>query len=70
MFKDPEGPIEDFDWGRFQIRGQVHSADGEGVGKDIFMLGESVRAWMARQGHRLKPSMVDCVIGEIGRAHV
>mgnify|MGYP006311978485 CR=1 FL=1 len=64
MFKDPEGPIEDFDWGRFQIRGQVHSADGEGVGKDIFMLGESVRAWTARQGHRLKPSMVDCVSGE------
>ena len=64
MFTDPEGPIASFEWGRFQINGKIHSADGEGVGKDIFMLGEEVRPWKARKGHKLKPSMVDCVIGE------
>jgi hypothetical protein len=63
MFADPEGPIEKFEWGRFTIRGKVHSAEGEGVGKDIFMLGDAVRPWLARKGHRLKPSMVDCVLG-------
>ena len=64
MFTDPEGPITSFEWGRFQIKGEVHSADGEGVGKDILMLGEEVRPWTARKGHKLKPSMVECVLGE------
>jgi len=64
MFTDPKGPIESFEWGRFCIRGQVHSGEGEGVGKDIFMVGEKVQSWSARKGHRLKPSMVDCVLGE------
>ncbi|MFW5714592.1 MAG: MTH938/NDUFAF3 family protein, partial [Brevefilum sp.] len=31
--------------------------------KDIFILGETVQPWSARKGHKLKPSMVDCVIG-------
>jgi hypothetical protein len=62
MFTDPKGPIEKFEWGCFQINGEVHSAEGKGVGKDIFMVGEAVQPWAARQGHRLKPSMVACVI--------
>ena len=64
MFTDPKGPIKTFEWGRFLIQGEVHSADGEGVGKDIFMVGEKVAAWSARKGHRLKPSMVDCALGQ------
>ena len=59
MFKDPEGTIERFEWARFQINGEVHSAEGEGVGKDIFMLGEVVQPWLARKGHKLKPAMVE-----------
>jgi len=34
------------------------------VGKDIFMLGTAVHPWPARKGHRLKPSMVECVLGQ------
>jgi hypothetical protein len=64
MFKDPAGPIEAFDWGRFKIKGQFHSAEGEGVGKDIFMLGQDVRPWRERKGHRLKPAMVACALGK------
>lgn len=62
MFTDPKGPIEKFEWGIFQIRGEIHSDDGKGVGKDIFMVGECVKPWKARKGHRLKPSMVSCVL--------
>ena len=58
MFTDSEGPIERFEWGQFTIDGHVHSMNGEGVGKDIFMLGKDVRAWKARKGHRLEPKMV------------
>lgn len=61
MFKDPQGPIERFQWGRFQIDGQIHSEDGEGVGKDIFVIHGEVRAWEAREGHKLKTGMVDCI---------
>jgi len=64
MFADPEGPIEKFEWGRFTIRGEVHSSEGEGVGKDICVLGDGVHPWSARKGHRLKSSMVDCVLGK------
>ncbi len=64
MFTDLEGPIERFEWGRFQINGETHSADGKGVGKDICMVGEDVRPWSARKGHRIKPSMVDCILYE------
>lgn len=64
MFRDPDGPIELFEWGRFVVKGQAHSAEGEGVGKDIFILGGEVQPWTARKGHTLKPSMVACAIGE------
>jgi hypothetical protein len=64
MFTDPAGPIEHFEWGKFQINGKYHSAEGEGVGKDIFMHGGAVQAWHARKGHRLKPDMVSCVLGK------
>lgn len=58
MFEDPAGPIERYNWGRFQINGEVHSEDGEGVGKDIFLVGNEVSAWEERRGHRVKRSMV------------
>jgi hypothetical protein len=58
MFTDPEGPIERFEWGRFEINGQVHDADGRGVGKDVFIVGGEVRPWSERKGHRLTPKMV------------
>lgn len=58
MFTDSAGPITRFEWGRFQIDGCMHSMDGEGVGKDIFMLGRDVYAWQARKGHRLDPKML------------
>lgn len=64
MFKDPQGPIEKFSWGRFIINGDVHSEAGEGVGKDICMINGQVSAWSARKGHRLKPKMVACVLDE------
>lgn len=59
------GPIELFEWGVFQINGQIHSADGEGAGKDVFVHAGSVLPWSERKGHRLKPHMVTCV-HEIG----
>lgn len=63
MFRDDTGPIESFDWGRFVISGEVHSADGEGVGKDVCIIDGKVSPWDARHGHRLDPDMVDCVLG-------
>jgi len=62
MFIDSAGPIERFEWGKFQIDGRVHSMDGVGVGKDIFMLGRDVQPWRARKGHRLEPKMVPSVL--------
>lgn len=59
MFVDPDGPIEKFEWGSYQINGQVHSADGEGVGKDILMIDGKVLSWDERKGHRIKPFMVE-----------
>ena len=56
--KDLDGPIEAFEWGHFQINGQIHSAEGEGAGKDIFVWSGNVCPWAARKGHRLKPHMV------------
>lgn len=64
MFSDPQGPIEEFSWGRFTINGLIHSETGEGVGKDICMINGQVSAWTARKGHRLKPKMVRCVLDE------
>jgi len=58
MFTDPEGLIEFFDWGEFRIAGEVHSAEGKGVGKDICILGGQVFPWDERKGHRLTPKMV------------
>ena len=63
-FSDPQGPIEQFSWGRFIINGEVHSEMGEGVGKDICIINGQVSAWTARKGHRLKPKMVTCVLDE------
>ncbi len=59
--KDKAGPIETFKWARFQIDGEIHSGDGEGVGKDVFVYDGSVSPWADRKGHRLKPHMVACV---------
>lgn len=64
MFEDPQGPIERFEWGRFQIEGTVHTEDGEGVGKDICILHGEVLPWEARHGHRLKPAMLEIVLDE------
>jgi len=64
LFTDPEGPIESFEWGRFQVNGQRHSELGEGVGKDIFMVGREVRPWNERKGHHLKPGMIACALAE------
>lgn len=63
MFEDSQGPIEDFQWGRFQIDGQIHSEDGEGVGKDICVFQGEVSAWETRKGHKLKTSMIDPIRG-------
>jgi len=62
MFDDSEGPIEHFEWGQYRIRGELHSMDGAGVGKDIFLSEAGVQAWTARKGHRLK-SVEVLVIG-------
>ncbi len=58
---DPAGPIEHFEWGQFRVMGRIHSAEGEGVGKDICLLKGEVRPWKARKGHRLTPGMVAVV---------
>jgi hypothetical protein len=63
VFEDPVGPIERFEWGRYQINGRIHAEDGEGVGKDICILDGKVLAWGARKGHKLKPEMIDIVLG-------
>ena len=63
MFNDQKGPIESFEWGRFVINGEVHSADGEGVGKDICILDGKVSLWKARKGHRLEPKMIESILG-------
>lgn len=57
MFSDPEGPIERFEWGQFLVNGQLHSAEGRGVGKDICIVGGEVFPWKERKGHRLTPKM-------------
>lgn len=62
MFSDPDGPINSFAWGRFVINGEPHSAEGEGVGKDICLMDGEVRAWHERHGHRLDSHMVETAI--------
>jgi hypothetical protein len=58
MFDDLRGPITHFSWGCFVIQGQAHSDEGEGVGKDIRLIGENVSEWAERSGHQLKKKMV------------
>lgn len=62
MFTDPDGFIQSFEWGKFQIQGVVHAADGRGVGKDICIVEGVVEPWSARKGHRLTPKMVACAL--------
>jgi hypothetical protein len=61
-FTDPDGPIEEFSWGRFIILGSAHSDQGEGVGKDIRLIDNSVTEWKERKGHHLDPEMVTGVL--------
>lgn len=61
---DPVGPIEHFEWGQYRINGKTHSAEGEGVGKDICLLNGEVRPWKARKGHKLTPAMVHLVLDQ------
>ena len=49
MFTDPDGSIEHFEWGLFQVNGQSHRADGEGIGKDIDIIAGAVYPWKGRQ---------------------
>jgi hypothetical protein len=61
MFEDPRGPIEEFSWGRFVIKGTVHAGKGvlrKGVGKDIRLIGGQVSRWRERKGHMLEPAML------------
>ncbi len=59
------GPVEEVSWGRFVIFGSEHRkrSDGTavGVGKDICLIGNDLRPWQERQGHRLNNEMVRCV---------
>jgi len=64
MFYDPEGPIERFEWGYFQINGEIHSEDGDGVGKDICIVRGIVLPWEERVGHKVKPEMVAPILKE------
>jgi hypothetical protein len=64
MFKDHNGLIQSFDWGKFVINGVIHSMDGEGVGKDVCIIHGKVYPWKARKGHQLQPEMVVCVFNQ------
>lgn len=58
MFTDADGPVERFEWGLFQINGDIHAEDGRGVGKDICVVAGQVYPWSERKGHRLTSKMV------------
>ncbi len=67
LFRDEAGPIEQFAWGCFVIRGEQHGdgSDGRmGKGKDIRIVGDKVTRWKEREGHRLKRSMITKVYGD------
>lgn len=67
MFNDPGGPIEQYSWGKFVIRGEEHSGQDDsrkGKGKDIKVIGKKVKRWKERKGHVLDRSMVEDVIGK------
>lgn len=56
MFVDGEGPIEQFSWGVFVVRGEKHGkaeARKFGKGKDIRIVGTKVTRWKERDGHAL-----------------
>ncbi|HEY9077861.1 MAG TPA: Mth938-like domain-containing protein [Anaerolineaceae bacterium] len=57
-FYDPRGPIEAYEFGKFIIRGEEHSDQEKGVGKDIRLIGDKVTRWKERKGHRLYPQMI------------
>ncbi len=63
-FRDPQGPIEEFSRGRFVIFNEVHSDLGEGVGKDIRIVGEVVSEWKERKGHNLTAKMITGIFGQ------
>lgn len=63
MFSDAQVPIERFEWGRFTILGVSHTDAGEGVGKDIRLIGTEVTEWAERHGHDLKLEMITGVYG-------
>ncbi len=67
MFTDPNGPIEHFSWGKFIINGETHgktAAGKEGKGKDIRLIGDKVKKWKSRKGHKLKPEMVEKMLDQ------
>ncbi len=67
LYHDARGPIQRMFWGGFVINGKEHSDDGEtrkGKGKDICLIGEKVKRWKERDGHRLKKSMISRIYDE------
>jgi len=67
LYQDAQGPIQRMFWGGFIINGEEHSDDGEtreGKGKDICLIGEKVKRWKERDGHRLKKSMISRIYGK------
>ncbi|HKL38764.1 MAG TPA: MTH938/NDUFAF3 family protein [Bacteroidales bacterium] len=64
LFKDPGGPIEEFSWGKYVIRGEVHEKNNgkkQGKGKDIYLVDGKAKIWKEREGHTLEPRMVSRV---------
>jgi hypothetical protein len=58
MFQDSDGPIQNFEWGRFTIKGRLHTENGDGAGKDIRLIGDEVSEWAERKGHLLNRQMI------------
>jgi hypothetical protein len=61
MFYDVDGPIQEFSWGKFIIKGKEHSKTYDakkGVGKDIRLIGTEVTKWAERKGHMLSDEMI------------
>jgi hypothetical protein len=60
LYSDMYGPIEEFDWNSYKVKGRVHSGKGKskkGEGKDIILLGEEIIEWKERHGHVLRKDM-------------